>query len=241
MGKKISELPETTTLTTGSDVMLVVSTNDTKKVKISNILKYGNQYTGTDIKSLTSNWDNVYSNVQTNSASWIIDNSTDTGVRSLTSNWQNTSTKVQITSSSWDNVYTNVQTNSASWAIDSSIDTEVRSLTSNWEDTYTNVQTNSASWAIDSSIDTEVRSLTSNWEDAYTNVQTNSASYVTFTEVQNNYLPLSGGEMSGDLSATNVFLTSGIVQTFSNSVTASGDFLILNINGTNRALRLWDF
>ena len=210
MGKKISELPETTTLTTGSDVMLVVSTNDTKKVKISNILKYGNQYTGTDIKSLTSNWDNVYSNVQTNSASWIIDNSTDTGVRSLTSNWQNTSTKVQITSSSWDNV-------------------------------YTNVQTNSASWAIDSSIDTEVRSLTSNWEDAYTNVQTNSASYVTFTEVQNNYLPLSGGEMSGDLSATNVFLTSGIVQTFSNSVTASGDFLILNINGTNRALRLWDF
>lgn len=46
---------------------------------------------------------------------------------------------------------------------------------------------------------------------------------------------------SSSLSAADVLLTNANVQTFVTPVTASGDFLILNINGTNRALRLWDY
>ncbi len=43
------------------------------------------------------------------------------------------------------------------------------------------------------------------------------------------------------LSAGNIDLQQADVRTFVNPATATGDFLVLNINGTNRALRLWDF
>jgi hypothetical protein len=52
---------------------------------------------------------------------------------------------------------------------------------------------------------------------------------------------------SGGLSASNIYIDKddvnliGEVQTFVNPATATGDFLVLNINGTNRALRLWSF
>lgn len=42
------------------------------------------------------------------------------------------------------------------------------------------------------------------------------------------------------LSASNVAFTGATVTTLP-TATASGDFLILNINGTNRAIRLWDY
>jgi hypothetical protein len=38
-----------------------------------------------------------------------------------------------------------------------------------------------------------------------------------------------------------IYLTDSPVQSFSQPVTASGQFLILNINGVNKAIRLWDF
>jgi len=43
------------------------------------------------------------------------------------------------------------------------------------------------------------------------------------------------------LSAGNITLTQANIQTFFTAVTASGDFLTLNINGVNRAIRLWDY
>lgn len=43
----------------------------------------------------------VYATVQSNSASWATDSTTDAGVRALTGNWQNTYTTVQSNSASW--------------------------------------------------------------------------------------------------------------------------------------------
>jgi hypothetical protein len=127
----------------------------------------------TGVRALTANWDDTSTVVQSNSASWAVDNSIDTDVRSLTANWDDTSTVVQ--------------SNSASWAIDNSIDTDVRALTANWNDTYTVVQSNSASWAVDNSIDTDVRALTATWQDSSTVVQSNSADWnSTYSTVQAN-------------------------------------------------------
>jgi hypothetical protein len=51
------------------------------------------------------------------------------------------------------------------------------------------------------------------------------------------------GAISGNnwLSAGNINLQQADVRTFTNPATATGSFLVLNINGTNRAIRLWDF
>jgi len=43
------------------------------------------------------------------------------------------------------------------------------------------------------------------------------------------------------LSAANIQLTSATISTFTNPVTASGSFLVLNINGNNKAIQLWDY
>jgi hypothetical protein len=45
----------------------------------------------------------------------------------------------------------------------------------------------------------------------------------------------------GPLSGSDIFLTNANVTTFATPVTASGDFLVININGSYRAIRLWDF
>ena len=86
-------------------------------------------YQGTDIKSLTGNWQNTYSTVSSNSATnW---NYQGTDIKSLTSNWQNT--------------YTTVNTNSATnWNYQG---TDIKSLTANWQNTYSTVSSNSASWS----------------------------------------------------------------------------------------------
>ena len=46
---------------------------------------------------------------------------------------------------------------------------------------------------------------------------------------------------TGNIYADTAILTNATVQTFTNPATATGNFLILNINGSNKALRLWDF
>jgi hypothetical protein len=59
------------------------------------------------------------------------------------------------------------------------------------------------------------------------------------------YAPLSGATFTGSvytqsLSASNLALTNATVSTFSLPVSANGDFLLININGTVRKIRLWD-
>jgi hypothetical protein len=182
-------------------------------------------YQGTDIKSISSNWENtyiefstqsannasVYSTVNTNSAvTW---NYQGNDIKSISSNWENTYTQFSTQSSSNTSVFNTVNTNSAvNWNYQG---TDIKSISSNWQNTYTGfstqsannisvystVQSNSSTWAIDSTTDTGVRALTSNWENTYSTVNANSASW-TGGSTGGNYLPLSGGTVTGNVTVT---------------------------------------
>ena len=186
-------------------------------------------YQGTDLKSLSSGWvggNNAYTNLIANSAAYL--SSVDLSFLSISANWNSVYSSVTNTSANWDSTYSTVQANSASWAVDSTIDTGVRSLTSNWQNTYTTVGSNSASWDYQGS---DIKALTGNWQEAYTNLVSNSAAYLSsvdlsflsvstnwdsvYTTVLNEsaswiggggltgeYLPLSGGTMTGPISFT---------------------------------------
>jgi len=141
-------------------------------------------YQGSDIKTLTAGWvggNSAYTTVQANSASWAIDSTTDTGVRALTSNWQST--------------YTSVQSNSASWDYQGS---DIKALTGNWQEAYTNLVTNSAAYL--SSVDLSFLSVSANWDSVYTTVLNESASWIGGGGLTGEYLPLSGGVMTGPIS-----------------------------------------
>ena len=177
---------------------------------------------------VSENWDSVYSSVVNTSGNW---DSVYSSVVNTSGNWDSVYSSVKDTSSNWDSTYTTVLTESASWVIDNSIDTEVRSLTSNWETTYNTVNTNSTDW--DSAYSTILTYTPTNWTDTYTNVQSNSASYVTHTILQSNYLPLSGGVISTNLSVSGDYFNSEALTVFGNisasgSVYSSGN---LEING----------
>jgi hypothetical protein len=118
-------------------------------------------YQGTDIKSLTSNWQNTYIDFSSQSGN---NSSVYSTVNSNSAtNWNYQGTDLKNLSSNWEDTYNTVQDYSALWIIDNSIDLGVRALTSNWENTYTNfsvqsgnninvyntVNSNSASWVND--------------------------------------------------------------------------------------------
>jgi len=77
-----------------------VGGNDAYTNLVANSAAY---LSGVDLSflSVSANWDSVYSNVNANSASWGIDNTTDLAVRALTGNWENTYTTVLANSATW--------------------------------------------------------------------------------------------------------------------------------------------
>ena len=87
-------------------------------------------------------WNNVYSSVNTNSATnW---NYQGTDIKSLTSNWQNTYNNFNLQSGNNISVYNNVNTNSATnWNYQG---TDIKALTANWQNTYSTVSSFSALW-----------------------------------------------------------------------------------------------
>lgn len=171
-------------------------------------------YQGSDIKSLTANWQASYTTLTSSSANWNDTRNTvqansattwnyqGTDIKSLTSNWQNTYIGFSSQSANNLSVYNNVQTNSGNWNYQGS---DVKSLTGNWENTYSImssssanwnnvysvVQTNSSQWAVDTSIDTGVRALTSNWQNTYIGFSSQSANnisvYNSFNSNSSNY------------------------------------------------------
>ena len=110
---------------------------------------------------------------------------------------------VHSNSALWNTTYTTVSTNSASW---SSVYTTVQAVSSQWGadyTAYTNLTANSANWQ--STFNT-VSSLSSNWNSAYsiaTSYQSTSGNFATTLYVDTNYLPLTGGTVTGRLGVNN--------------------------------------
>ena len=86
-------------------------------------------------------------------------------------------------------VYTNVRDNSASWE-ESAIIAPLQSASANWNNTYNNVSTSSA-----------------NWNNTYTQFSTNSATYATIGFANGKFLPLSGGDLTGNITSTGIVST----------------------------------
>jgi hypothetical protein len=139
----------------------------------------------TDVSNASSDWNSVYSNVLSNSGDW---NYQGTDIKSLTSNWESVYTDVVNASSDWNSVYSNVLSNSGDWNYQG---TDIKSLTSNWESVYTDVTNTSG-----------------NWNSVYSNFNQNSSTYTTYNYVDNNFLPVSGGSVSGSLE-----VGSGVIST----------------------------
>jgi hypothetical protein len=115
---------------------------------------------GSDVSGLSGNWENTYTTVKDNSASWT----GGSAIANVSGNWENTYSTVSSNSSNWSNAYTTVNSKSANWdsaAAGAGADVAVRALTGKWEDTSTTVGTNSSSW-----------------QDTYTTVKNNSSSWI---------------------------------------------------------------
>jgi hypothetical protein len=114
----------------------------------------------------------------------------------------------------WNNTYAIVSANSAlNWSYQGS---DIKTLTSNWESTYNNVSTFSA-----------------NWNSTYSAFSTNSGSYINESYVNGNFLPLSGGSLTGKLivSASNLESKLNIGSRTTNpapSTLSSGDVWVSN-------------
>jgi len=116
------------------------------------------------------------------------DTGIDTEVRSLSANWQNT--------------FTNFSTNSASYATNTTVNNVSSQLVLNLD--FDSYKTDVASATATLLPTTIYQSTSGNWQDVYNTVQTNSASNwdnssVT-TYINNNFLPINGGTLTGNLS-----------------------------------------
>jgi hypothetical protein len=166
-------------------------------------------YQGTDLKNLSSGWvggNDAYSNLVSNSAAYL--SAVDLSFLSVSANW--------------DSAYSTVNSNSATtWNYQG---TDIKSLTGDWDggnSAYTNLVSNSAAYL--SAVDLSFLSVSGNWDSVYSTYNANSADYTTTNYVNNNFLPLSGGTVTGITRFNNnvtIFgnLTSTGTQTFANTV-----------------------
>lgn len=123
-------------------------------------------------------------------------------------------------------LFTTVANNSASW-YSGGVNVTVASNSAAWETTYATVNQASAVWSAGGGgggggvgypdqllINTYFKMSSGNWNSTYSTVK--------------------------NISAGAAILSSATVQTYSQPLTASGKFLLININGTPQAIRLWD-
>lgn len=61
------------------------------------------------------------------------------------------------------------------------------------------------------SVYSNVNNASANWNSVYSNVNTNSATYATILFSNNKFLPLSGGEIDGNLNITNALAVGGVI------------------------------
>ena len=175
------------------------------------IASVGSDVASIDVTALSGNWQNTFTTVQSNSATWGLGgNGTDTGVRALTSNWEST--------------YTSYSANSASFATTAFTDSKYLPLTGG---TITGLISSTNSVYIDGLVEigtgTGVTTLfvgqqsvginTETPNEALTvvgNISATGTIYANNVNSTANFLPLSGGTVTGNLTAVgNVDLASG--------------------------------
>jgi hypothetical protein len=122
--------------------------------------------TDTEVRALTSNWENTFTTVQANSSNWGTAYSSTTALNLSSGLWNSTYTLVQSESANWgtggvaQNLTFNEIANELSLSLGNTVSlsslagaggdpeatTLVRSNSANWDSSYTIVQSNSANW-----------------------------------------------------------------------------------------------
>jgi hypothetical protein len=176
MGIRISQLPETKTIDVTEDLIPIVQEGITKKILLDYVKHPDQNSVFNNVKGLSSNWNSVYTSVLNTSADW---NSVYTSVLNTSADWNSVYTSVLNTSADWNSVYTSVLNTSADW---NSVYTSVLNTSADWNSVYTSVSNTSA-----------------DWNSVYTSVLNTSASNASINYVSSNYLPLTGGTITGNL------------------------------------------
>jgi len=124
-------------------------------------------------------------------------------------------------------------------------------LTGNWNQAYsytnsisatqasnfTNIAVTSANWNVAFSDTQVIAPISGNWNQAYTTYNANSASYATGSFVYNNFLPLSGGTVTGNLNVNNNLVVYGTLSALSASYfqtsifTSSSALSVISVGG----------
>jgi hypothetical protein len=170
------------------------SWNNTRTIVSTNSGNWDNSYT--TVNSNSANWNSTRTTVNSNSAKW---ENVYTNVNSNSANWNSTRTTVNSNSAKWENVYTNVNSNSSTW---SGVATTVNTNSANWSNVYTNVNSNSSTW---SGVATTIISNSANWNSVYTSYSGASSSYASINLVETNFLALTGGTITGNVTATKFY------------------------------------
>ena len=192
--KRITQLDQFTGNPAANDVFVFVENSSLSTYKIT----YSNLLSSNNILV-----NSVYTNVRDNSASWE-ESAIIAPLQSASANWDNTYNNVSTSSANWNNTYNNVSTSSANW---NNTYNNVSTSSANWNNTYNNVSTSSA-----------------NWNNTYTQFSTNSATYATIGFADAKFLPLSGGDLTGNITST------GTVSTNNDASFASLSTININVN-----------
>lgn len=181
-------IPPNENITTLSDGSYWIPYNNSDKSDIINDINV--------IKNTSGNWDNAYSTVSLNSATW--------------------NAAGDFTSAN--SVYSTVNSNSASWnnhyngTSADSVYTTVNQTSSNWNLSYTHITNNSANYNNTYSV---VSTTSGNWNNTYTAVSSNSGNY------DNTYIVVSTNSANWDSAYNTLNSTSGALQELYTNVSSS--------------------
>jgi len=191
----------TGTITTTKNLSTLFTDNDEFITKrYADALAFETTISGNFIPSL------YYTKTQTDD---LLDdpNSSVTTVRGNSASWGSGGTYgtvFSVNSGRYDSNYTTTQENSAFWG---SGGTGFTTNSGRYESNYTTTKDLSSTWGTGGSYGTVFSENSGRYDSVYTTILENSATYTTYNYVYGNYLPLTGGVLTGALTATSFNLT----------------------------------
>lgn len=150
--------------------------------------------------------------------------------------WESTFSTTNSNSANWNTgftAYTTITANSANWNTGFTAYTTITANSANWDTgftAYTTITANSATW--------NTNSLSGSTDVAISSPANNAL--LQYSTAQGKWINSDTIVTTSVLTAGSINLTTAEVSTFETELSASGDFLLININGTIRKLRLWD-
>ena len=169
---------------------------------------------GSDVSTISANWQNTWTTVDANSANWetayntvdakeAIWDSTNATTKDLSANWQSGYTTTSNLSAGWASNYTTTNANSANW---DTAYTTVNAKEATWDGTTSTVAANSATWAAGAvdSVNTKTGTVVLNPDDLDDTSTTHK--FTTQTEINK----LSGIEPGATADQTNAEIQTAV-------------------------------